>query len=690
MNRYYLLCLTCLTLLGCGGGTSSTNTSPPTTSNNQSPIITSIEPISAYERDRVEIKAIANDSDGQITSYKWSQISGTTVVSLQEDNSGTLTFDAPSVSSDEQLEFSLTVIDNDGASATQTVGVTLTAYPEADLTAVTDSALFSCLRNQATDSHSKSLTCHGYPILSLEGIAELSQLESLEISNAALQNTDALLTLDKLKSLRISNNYTDVTLNLEGMVQLESLCIQGNTINGIEDQLANLPALTTLELEYGQAGHQYIYLYKLANPANLTVLKIKGYNIYEPDFVSSFSNISELVLSDANLSSLNFLQQFDQLEKLDISDNPYIRTLDPLKALPQLESLNIAGSYIDDITPIHSLTSLKQLWLGNHREGVDISFIEQMDSLETLSITHTSQIYNVDSIAKSTGLTNLQLVDVGIEKIDFISGLTKLETLNLSSNPVISDISAFVQLKSLKTLNLSNIYNLSKIGSLASLDSLEWLDLSSVGNGNTLDSSPLKALLKLTYLDIDNVYFDDLSFLPLMTQLKDLTLSSQHDDVVLPDLSALTQLNNLDITSVNADNADSISTATAIVSLEISYLSTSNFTFLAGMENLRSLIVHNTYPELKSGTGLEQATQLQSLSVWINNITSMPNLAALTALNYLDLQSSKLANLDFLRNSYSLKYLNVKRGSALTCQSLDDIESSLTLIEFIRPQNCVE
>ena len=68
--------------------------------------------------------ALANDSDGTIVSYLWQQVSGTSVAINNSDqtNAG---FTAPDIDQDEVLTFSLTVTDNNGASSSDNVSITI-------------------------------------------------------------------------------------------------------------------------------------------------------------------------------------------------------------------------------------------------------------------------------------------------------------------------------------------------------------------------------------------------------------------------------------------------------------------------------------------------------------------------------------------------------------------------------------
>ena len=107
-----------ISVYGCGGGGEST---PPLTPN-AAPSATAGDNQTVNENTLVTLSGSATDNDGSISSYKWSQIKGTTVV-LIDASTDTILFTSPEVFSTETLVFELIVTDNDGAKASSTVEV---------------------------------------------------------------------------------------------------------------------------------------------------------------------------------------------------------------------------------------------------------------------------------------------------------------------------------------------------------------------------------------------------------------------------------------------------------------------------------------------------------------------------------------------------------------------------------------
>ena len=109
-------------LIACGGGGSDPQ--PPA---NRPPSAIAPSDFSSIESTNVTLDAgSSNDSDGSISSYSWTQTAGTPSVTLSNANSAEASFTAPSVEANTQLTFQVTVTDNDGASNTDSVIVTIT------------------------------------------------------------------------------------------------------------------------------------------------------------------------------------------------------------------------------------------------------------------------------------------------------------------------------------------------------------------------------------------------------------------------------------------------------------------------------------------------------------------------------------------------------------------------------------
>ncbi|MFK7830099.1 MAG: S8 family serine peptidase [Congregibacter sp.] len=117
-----------MTLLSaCGGGGGGGGSSAPAPVPNVAPTAQAGEPQTIDAGTQAELDASgSSDSDGSISSFLWTQSDGPSV-DLQSADQAQASFVAPDVSVDTTLVFTVTVTDNDGATATDSVSITLRA-----------------------------------------------------------------------------------------------------------------------------------------------------------------------------------------------------------------------------------------------------------------------------------------------------------------------------------------------------------------------------------------------------------------------------------------------------------------------------------------------------------------------------------------------------------------------------------
>jgi len=115
---------------GGGDGDGSTDTiSPP----NVAPITNAGDDQTLNEVTTVALTGSGTDSDGTIASYSWIQTGGSNVT-VNNADTASASFDTPSTLEQLTLTFQLTVTDNDGAAATDTINITINPINVAPIT----------------------------------------------------------------------------------------------------------------------------------------------------------------------------------------------------------------------------------------------------------------------------------------------------------------------------------------------------------------------------------------------------------------------------------------------------------------------------------------------------------------------------------------------------------------------------
>lgn len=231
-----------------------------------------------------------------------------------------------------------------------------------------------------------------------------------------------------------------------------------------------------------------IYTTKLSRDEEL----LEWWEILNPNWKAYFIQRFELNKNDS--IKIDQLYKFVEIDSLDISGKS-LTDLSPLEALRNLKYVNISNTKISNLGPISNVTFLEHLDISN-TATTDIQFIKYSDRLKLLDISQTkiediSELVNLKAIrvlkADQTpimsfnvlnefkNIASLSLVETGFNNAENIKDLEKLEELNLSKNYIINS-SFLSNLSSLRVLNLAET-NMEDLSPLIGLDNLEVVDL---------------------------------------------------------------------------------------------------------------------------------------------------------------------------------------------------------------------
>jgi len=658
MKNGLFLSLIALTAIGCGGGggdSSSTASSPP----NLAPTISELSLAPIKERAEVSYTPSVTDSDGSIASYQWLQTSGTEVLELVS-NTGTLSFTAPALTTSEVISFSLTVIDNDGASATRVMDIDVETYPELNTVSLADSGMQKCLTTvPEADVGISSLSCSDIVIKSLEDLVNFKNIKELTLVNTELKYITGL------------NNLKD----------LESFTLIGHDLWDFSS-LTEYPNLTSITIDLASRySHDLSYVTSLPNLRQLSIS-----NTYLLKNISSLKeavNLETLVLSDARLDSLSFLPSLEKLTSLDISGNE-IDDITALSQLPNLKKLRLSSAKVSELESIFNLTKLEHLDLSDshgYSYDVDLSGIDKLVNLKELILTKV-QSYNIDDVATLTSLEKLDLTSGNLLAISPIEKLTALKTLDLSNNPAINDIYVLEKLVNLESLNLSGLKNINSLSNISSLKKLTSLNIDLVGRSlsNTLiDIAQIAPLTNLEVFSAELVNLGNARQIETLTKLKKLNLKNSQLDELF-DFSDLTNLEELDIT---ADQFTDLSVLDGLYNLK---------ELTAESRNLASLGDFSTLPSLEklsiiSAPGVDDFSPLSSLKritdLKLGGIADLGDLGYLSGLKTLirlDLNgSSYYSNTAALLALENLHFLNLGHNRHFTCDDLQTLKDALPL-----------
>lgn len=349
-------------------------------------------------------------------------------------------------------------------------------------------------------------------VKSLDGMEQFSGLERLFILSSELTEVDALRNVPNLKSLELSHfdslsdfsvfstldKLEELSLDAEnlralnflgGMKSLKRLEIKSGmmiSLDGVEDrpELEVLSVLSCEELKNMDAVLKLPNLKELAlelpyecsepNLSKLTGLEhltLDGFG--EASYLENLSNLQSLELDSCYFSKSPDLSNLKNLKELTYRFfSGSGEDISFIKKLPALEKLNMSGvSTYDDISGIFNMKNLKELKISGMECEIDFDRIAENETLESLYMNDIILYENVQ-VSYDGFITYVEWDDVVLdEHTAFLSRLKGLKYLSIQTNQL-TDISFVTGMTMLETIDLTDNY-VTELRPLAELKNLE-------------------------------------------------------------------------------------------------------------------------------------------------------------------------------------------------------------------------
>jgi hypothetical protein len=190
----------------------------------------------------------------------------------------------------------------------------------------------------------------------------------------------------------------------------------------------------------------------------LEKLSITSMSDYDFFFLKNLTNLKDLSINVQGTNEIDLSAQTN-LEYLSINWRKKIsglnnctslhtlwliefkeKNLQKIEDLQSLINLNIKTASIESLKGIEKLTSLHSVLLGNCKKLLSIVDLNHLNKLQQLTLDGCPAIKDYDSLKELPGLNSLSLIDCGnIPSIKFIDRLPHLENLSLAGNTVVAD-----------------------------------------------------------------------------------------------------------------------------------------------------------------------------------------------------------------------------------------------------------
>ena len=252
----------------------------------------------------------------------------------------------------------------------------------------------------------------------LEIISNLPNLENLVLNDCGLSNISPLSKATKLVTLDLSRNAIQDLLPLSFMENLTTLALNNNAVTNLS-AISGLTKLTTLDVSYNSLTS----IGPLATCTSLSGLIINNNQITEIPLFQDPTVLTILTASNNQLTNVDNLAQYPSLVGLDLSYNQLtdIRALSELKLLV---AIDFSHNQVTEI-PKWSKDCLLVTVNGSYNK---IRSVEPLRGLMLLNkvILEQNRITNIDPLVECQ---NLVQVDVYGNSIKDVSKLTELSII---------------------------------------------------------------------------------------------------------------------------------------------------------------------------------------------------------------------------------------------------------------------
>ncbi|WP_212934791.1 leucine-rich repeat domain-containing protein, partial [Bacillus hominis] len=420
----------------------------------------------------------------------------------------------------------------------------------------------------------KELSIGNNNITNLESISKMESLTKLAVSDAEITDITPLAKMKNLQSLDLEENYISDVSSLSGLTNLYELNLSANEISDVR------PIQEFGKRFVVQVHRQKIFLNEgvVNEDSKIPIYDLNGESLQSIKWISeggtqnngfvkwdspgeksyefnletgSSENklrfngtvIQKIVENQegTNVVQDKELQRYINKNNLNRTDLEAPITKEDLLKIKTFKITNGQGNGIKDVSGIEFMSNLESLELEN-LELKNIAFISNLRSLKSVSLAH-NQIENIEPFSKLEKLEKLNISNNNVKNIEPLFKVNSLKKLTASNNKINNDtIQGIQQLKNLSVLIL-NDNEISSVEAISEISMLNELEL--IGN-QVVDIEPLSKLKNLQWLNLSDNRIKDISIFASMLDLISLKLPGNEIQDIRP-IIQLSQWSTIDI-----------------------------------------------------------------------------------------------------------------------------------------------
>lgn len=330
-----------------------------------------------------------------------------------------------------------------------------------------------------------------------ELLQKMANIEHIDVSGiSAIQSLRPLEVMTSLKTLDCSRTSVASLLPLKDLLDLEELVCAQTGVSDLEP-LAKLKRLTELDVSYTRVS-SFSGLETVSNLKLITADSLNIQNLYHLDSLTRLTVVS--------------------LEGAPVTDSEVRRFLDARDQTLLIYQSHYLSNWWTALAPSWKSAFIQFASLPASPSSESLHRLSQSRSL---SFSNNPGLSTLESLSVFRWLKHLQIESSMVRDISPLSGLSSLQTLILSQNPIedlapisnlkelvhleldntlIEDLDPLVPLRKLQVLNCNG----SQVRSLKSLEYLDALSQLDISNTDVRSLAPIDGLMNLTVLECYN------------------------------------------------------------------------------------------------------------------------------------------------------------------------------------------
>ncbi|MDP4280933.1 MAG: leucine-rich repeat domain-containing protein [Bacteroidota bacterium] len=487
-------------------------------------------------------------------------------------------------------------------------------------------------------NHIRELKMKNTTITDISLLGGFSNMEVLDISSVKVNSLDPLKELTALKDFRCAETQISDLTPLSGMTDMELLDFSETQISNLEP-LKSLSKLRILIFNHTNVSslsalEQIPSIQKIyCDHSGVTLPKALDYMKIHPDVTVIFESEEltkwwnglsgewkKIFSAYSRLDATPTQEQLHRLitvDSISITGRVSLASLDPVKELSQLRSIDLASTSVNDLTPLADLMELRHINASNSAV-LSLDPLKNLKNLEWLNIENTK----VKDLSTLAGITNLQLIYADNTRVSIDDANALLDqTPNVlvifqtrENNDWWDNLSQEWKKDIEKISGITGKPGKEQLQKIANLENLIIRE-----DPDIVDLQPVVRFSRLRELECSDTRITDLSPVTRLPRLRTLKVS-RNPVSDLSSLSGMTGLKELDVSNTQVESLEAIQNLTGLETLKFSGTPVRNLKYLQKMTNLSTLEFYNT--KISNLDVLESMNNLKSLKIFNTKISA--------------------------------------------------------------------